>query len=90
MKTTIQLTGEIVKALNKFFNSENNLSDRIALRASLMAVVAECKEVKYEGETYKLTDELKKDLCETTIPDIIPLDGELETHPFSIYGSGSI
>jgi len=89
MKSNIQLTSEVV-ALQKFNNSEKNVSDRIALRAALFAVVSECEGVAYEGEYHELTDENKQYLCDELIPQIIPLVGELERYPFSVGGSGSL
>lgn len=90
MKSTIQLTSEVVVALQKFNNSEKTVSDRIALRAVLFSVVAETTKIKYEGEMLEVTDEDKTYLCEELIPEIIPLKGELERYPFSIGGSGSL
>ena len=89
MKSTTQLTNEVVISLQKFNNSERTVSDRIALRSALLSVIAEVDETEYEGEYQGITDVEKECLCEL-LDELIPLKGEIGCHVLSVCGSGSI
>lgn len=85
-----KLSARVAEALVNFSAGNKSVTDRIALRATLLQIVSELpSHSEYEGEWLPLTDDNKITICEL-IDEQIPLQGEIPSHIVSRYSSGSI